>query len=500
MDLNKSKDSFLSLNESQETRLTSASNLQNTSGVNVTRVSNAKKPFGIGNATIQPPNREQESNSASVNHRSGVQVRRVSRVSRLDESTANRSNELQPIDDEPMKAASMAPRKASGITVIKFPHNKNVRAVSVDADSNKLDGQRRYDGVFSTATNKTSQIMVKSSKPTTVNVLNASLNGRPRATSLVCTVSSQSTWSQTATTVFGSPTGASGSTLSLLNSPIGMYYDEPKNTLIVTEYGNKRILQIYLNNSPSVGTVIAGGNGAGCKMNQFTTNIGVGLDSSGQLYVSDAGCNRVIKFPSNSTPTTSGTLVGNISDSQDLCINPSTGDLYVVSYVNNAVYKFVNGSGPPVVAAGGNGYGNALNQLAGPNSVYYDYLYTHSLYVTDNDNQRVMKYPSNSTSATNGTVVAGGKGAGSGANQFNRPRTILVDSQGTLYISDGDNNRVQRWLQNATNGTAIVGGDKAGTSSNQLKFPETILFDRFGNLLVSDRNNNRIQRFKITTC
>ncbi|CAF4145527.1 unnamed protein product, partial [Adineta steineri] len=184
MDLNKSKDSFLSLNESQETRLTSASNLQNTSGVNVTRVSNAKKPFGIGNATIQPPNREQESNSASVNHRSGVQVRRVSRVSRLDESTANRSNELQPIDDEPMKAASMAPRKASGITVIKFPHNKNVRAVSVDADSNKLDGQRRYDGVFSTATNKTSQIMVKSSKPTTVNVLNASLNGRPRATSL----------------------------------------------------------------------------------------------------------------------------------------------------------------------------------------------------------------------------------------------------------------------------------------------------------------------------
>ncbi|CAF0809865.1 unnamed protein product [Adineta steineri] len=179
MELNKSKDSFLSLNESQETRLTSASNLQNTSGVNVTRVSDAEKPFGIGNATIQPSNREQESDSASVNHRSGVQVRRVSRVSKLDES-----NELQPIDNEPIKAASMASRKASGITIIKFPQNKNVRAVSVDANSNKLDGQRRYDGVFSTATNKTNQIMIKSSKPITVNVLDSSLNGRPRATSL----------------------------------------------------------------------------------------------------------------------------------------------------------------------------------------------------------------------------------------------------------------------------------------------------------------------------
>ncbi|CAF3738257.1 unnamed protein product [Adineta steineri] len=179
MDLNKSRDSFLSLNDSQGTRLTSASNLQNTPGVNVTRVSDAEKPFRIGNATIQPPNREQESDSASVNHRSGVQVRRVSRVSKLDES-----NELQPIDNEPIKAASMASRKASGITIIKFPQNKNVRAVSVDANSNKLDGQRRYDGVFSTATNKTNQIMIKSSKPITVNVLDSSLNGRPRATSL----------------------------------------------------------------------------------------------------------------------------------------------------------------------------------------------------------------------------------------------------------------------------------------------------------------------------
>ncbi|CAF1460816.1 unnamed protein product [Adineta steineri] len=179
MDLIKSRDSFLSLNESQETRLTSASNLQNTPGVNVTRVSDAEKPFRIGNATIQRPNREQESNSASVNRRSGVQVRRVSRMSRLDES-----NELQPTDDKPMRAALMSPRKASGITVIKFPQNKKVRAVSVDANSNKIDGQRRYDGVFPTATNKTNQIMVKGSKPTIVNVLDSSLNGRPRATSL----------------------------------------------------------------------------------------------------------------------------------------------------------------------------------------------------------------------------------------------------------------------------------------------------------------------------
>ncbi|CAF4267236.1 unnamed protein product, partial [Adineta steineri] len=109
-----------------------------------------------------------------------------------------------------------------------------------------------------------------------------------------------------------------------------------------------------------------------------------------------------------------------------------------------------------------------------------------ALYVTDTGNHRIMKFPSGSTSATYGTVVAGGNGAGSGANQLNNPRSILVDSQGTLYISDGDNNRVQRWLQNAKSGTTIVGGTK-GTASNQLRWPEQILFDKYNNLLVSDR-------------
>ncbi|CAF1401249.1 unnamed protein product [Adineta steineri] len=253
----------------------------------------------------------------------------------------------------------------------------------------------------------------------------------------LCTLSSQSIWSQTAITIFGSQDGTSGSSLSLLNNPIGMYYDGPNNSLIVSDYVNHRILQFSINYPPSVATVIAGSNGEGCDMNQFTTAVGVALDSSGQLYVSDAGCHRLVRFPLSSNSTISATFLGYINTPELLFINELTDDIYVVSYGDNAVYKFVGGNGSPVVAAGGNGNGNASNQLAGPNGVYYDYLYTHALYVADAGNHRVMKFPSDSTSATYGTVVAGGNGAGSGANQLNNPRSILVDSQGTLYISDG---------------------------------------------------------------
>ncbi|CAF4204463.1 unnamed protein product, partial [Adineta steineri] len=227
--------------------------------------------------------------------------------------------------------------------------------------------------------------------------------------------------------------------------------------------------------------------------------VGVALDSSSRLYVADFGCNQVVRFPSSSNSTTSGTLLGSVAQPALISINQLTNDIYVVSYTNNTIYKFVNASGSPVVAAGGNGNGNASNQLSGPNGVYYDYLYTNSLYVTENGNSRVMKYSSGSTSATYGTVVAGGNGVGSGANQLNNPRSIVVDSNGTLYIADGYNNRIQRWLKNATSGTTVVGGT-SGTAANQLNFPETILFDKHGNLLVSDRFNNRIQMFSLATC
>ncbi|CAF1484040.1 unnamed protein product [Adineta steineri] len=307
------------------------------------------------------------------------------------------------------------------------------------------------------------------------------------------------TWSQTATTIFGSQAGTSGSSLSLLNSPTGMYYDQPNNRLIVGDLENVRILQISLNSSPSVATVIAGSNGQGCNMNQFTANIGVGLDSSGNLYGADLHCNQVVRFPSNSNSATSGTLLGSIAAPALIFINQLTNDIYVVGNSNNAIYKFVGGSGSPVVVAGGNGNGNALNQLNGPNGVYYDYLYTNALYVADLSNNRVMKFPSGSTSSTYGTVVAGGNGAGNGTNQLNGPRSIVVDSGGTLYVLDRNNNRVQRWLPNATNGTTIAGGTQ-GTGSNQLYWPESLIFDSYYNLLVVDRYNNRIQRFNLTSC
>jgi hypothetical protein len=173
----------------------------------------------------------------------------------------------------------------------------------------------------------------------------------------VCNVSSQSSWAhlswaQSANTVAGSSAGTAGSDLFSLNAPVGFYYDQASHRMIVADSGNQRVIQFSLANPSSGGTILAGGNGAGCNLNQFTTAIGVVLDSFGQLYVSDSGCSRILKFPPNSNSSTFGVLVSNVTEVLELAINPLTGDLYAAGYWDSAIYLFAQNSTTGRVVAG----------------------------------------------------------------------------------------------------------------------------------------------------
>ena len=78
---------------------------------------------------------------------------------------------------------------------------------------------------------------------------------------------------------------------------------------------------------------------------------------------------------------------------------------------------------------------------------------------------RVQRFPAGSTSATSGTTVAGGNGSGSAANQFTNPSAIFVTASGVVYVADPGNRRVQRFpagSTSATNGTTVAGGNGSG--------------------------------------
>ncbi|CAF5224208.1 unnamed protein product, partial [Rotaria magnacalcarata] len=92
---------------------------------------------------------------------------------------------------------------------------------------------------------------------------------------------------------------------------------------------------------------------------------------------------------------------------------------------------------------------------------------------------------------------AGGQGEGNGLTQLPCPLGLVVDQLGTIYVTDDGNHRIMRWPKGATQGSVIVGGNGGGGQSNQLNGPVGLSFDRHGNLYVVDYGNHRVQKFNI---
>jgi uncharacterized protein (TIGR03663 family) len=92
--------------------------------------------------------------------------------------------------------------------------------------------------------------------------------------------------------------------------------------------------------------------------------------------------------------------------------------------------------------------------------------------------------------------------AGAGPGQFTYPRAVAADSEGTLYVADSGNNRVQIFNPDGTflrqwGSTCKLdtGEGCQGDGRGQFNEPWGIAVDGDGNVYVSDTWNHRIQKF-----
>ena len=181
--------------------------------------------------------------------------------------------------------------------------------------------------------------------------------------------------------------------------------------------------------------------------------------------------------------------------------------------------------------AGGNGLGSGTNQLYHPLGLVVDDNQT--VIIADTLNHRIIQWKNVDT--TNGQVVAGGNGEGSGLHQLNRPADVLIDKetdsliiadrgnrrvvrwsrrsgttkgellvgdidcwglaldeQRNLYVSDWKKDEVRRYRLGEKNGILVAGGNGKGDRLNQLNVPTYLVVDRQQNVYVSDYSNNRV--------
>ncbi len=292
-------------------------------------------------------------------------------------------------------------------------------------------------------------------------------------------------WQQNGLTVAGG--NGKGYEINQLSNPSGLYVDDDQTVYVADEW-NHRIVE--WKSDATSGEVVAGENGNGSRAHQLSYPTDLIVDKErDSLIICDHSNNRVVRWPRRNG-TSGETIISNI-DCQGLTMDEN-GSLYVIDNIKAEVRRYRGGESQGTVVAGGNGSANRLDQLAFPTYVFVDR--DHSVYVSEYGNNRVTKWVAG---AKQGIFVAGGQGQGNGFTQLYYPKGVVVDQLGTVYVADGHNHRIIRWVKGATQGSVIVGGNGGGGQSNQLNGPTGLSFDRHGNLYVGDTGNHRVQKFTI---
>ena len=274
------------------------------------------------------------------------------------------------------------------------------------------------------------------------------------------------------------PCGDGGNAkLASLNSPAGVAVDYLGNVYIA-DAGDNRIRMVS-----AKGKIIStiAGNGTACKPAGFScgdgvqggaaaANLkspqGVTVDHSLNVYVADTGDNR-IRIVASSTGT----------------IDNYAGTVATRDNKNN--YGF---------AGDGSAATSAL--LAAPAGVFVDH--TGHVFISDTGNQRVREVK---TSGVIITVMGGGNGGDAGAAtaaQLADPYAVAVAPGGDYFIADTANNRIRVVSHGeistfAGNGNAGYSGDGGQAASATLNMPQGVVLDDFGNLFIADTQNRVIR-------
>ncbi|MBK7267912.1 MAG: T9SS type A sorting domain-containing protein [Ignavibacteriales bacterium] len=156
--------------------------------------------------------------------------------------------------------------------------------------------------------------------------------------------------------------------------------------------------------------------------------------------------------------------------------------------------------------------GVAINKFNGPNGVLFDSR-NGKIWVADRGNHRVLRFSSTNAYINGGDaeLVIGQPDfttntSGLSATKMNNPICVVIDGNGTLWVSEYGNNRVTRWddpdnLVNGDTADGVLGQpdfvtNSAATSQNKFSGPAGIFVEANGTLWVSNFNIHRLLRFQ----
>ncbi len=265
--------------------------------------------------------------------------------------------------------------------------------------------------------------------------------------------------------------------------------------------------------------------------------MGVGGDGSGTVYVADATGDRVVAFDREGEFVRFYGGKSMLLNPVDVAVDPARDRLFVVDSYLHQVVVFSIATGEIVGRLGrdegdlarkqalyagvwsGGAHGAGEPDDKDPNPTLPDSL-SEEVYLSREPRDLVanrgvedgeFRYPAFLAVAPDGTLYVsdqmnfriqafdadlnflrkiGGQGVVPGA--FARPKGVAVDRQGHLYVADSAFNNVQIF---DTDGRLLLHFADGGTDEGEIFLPLGIEIDEANRIYIADRYNNRIQIF-----
>jgi DNA-binding beta-propeller fold protein YncE len=246
--------------------------------------------------------------------------------------------------------------------------------------------------------------------------------------------------------------GSYGSWQGQFMNPREIAINQSNGDVYVTDEGNNRVVEL---------------NSSG----EFLKTFGWGVsDGKAEFEICTSYCRAGV----------AGTGNGQLHEPRGITID-SSGDVWVADAGNDRLEEF-EASGKYMYMFGKKGSGEV--QFESPMGMVFSGGY---LYVAEWGNNRVQKL------STGGKYEGQFGKSGSGNGEFNQPRGIAADPiNGNLYVADTGNNRVQEF---SPAGTFIAKFSSAGTAPGQLSEPKGVAVSPYGGVYVADYNNARVEEW-----
>ncbi len=211
--------------------------------------------------------------------------------------------------------------------------------------------------------------------------------------------------------------------------------------------------------------------------------IGVTGDSQGRIYVADAEEQRVVVFDRDGNFVTAMGRKGELERPAGIAINEALGRVYVVDVKKHHIAVYDMETGALVKTIGKNGAKKGEFNFPTNIAIGRD----GTLYVVDTLNFRVQVMdPDGKVLKTIGSL-------GDALGQFSRPKGVAVDSEGNVYVVDAAFNNFQIF---DPKGRLLLFVGEIGPKPGQFWLPAGAYIDGRDRLYIADQYNARIQVFE----